>query len=191
MNRIFAAFTTVVAITLSAPAAAAPEIYNIDGTHTFPRFEYVHFGYSNQVQRFDKTVGIITLDRAARTGSVNVSIDVNSINSGFEVFNVDLKGAEFFDVEKFPTITFKSDSVRFEGNQPKIIEGTLTIKGVAKPVALTLLSFHCMPHPMLKKDACGSNAQARIKRSDFNMGKFVPYVSDEVTLTIAVEAIRQ
>ncbi len=175
---------------ISAASFAAPETFNVEPTHTYPRFEYSHFGYSNQQQRFDKTSGKIVVDRAAKTGSVDVSIDAKSVNTGYALFNSHLQGADFFDTEKFPTITFKSTQVKFDGDKPVAVDGNLTIKGVTKPVTLTVTSFHTMPHPMLKKDAIGANAVAKVKRSEFNMGKNVPYVSDEVTLSIAVEAIK-
>ncbi|SFC90136.1 YceI family protein [Massilia yuzhufengensis] len=176
---------------LSTSALAAPETYVIDGSHTFPRFEYSHFGYSNQVSRFDKTSGQIVLDRAAKTGSLDVVIDTTSVNTGFPVFNEHLQAEDFFDTKKFPTITYKSSKLNFAGDKLASVDGTLTIKGIAKPVRLDITSFHCMPHPVLKKDACGANAIAKIKRSEFNNGKYAPYVGDEVTLTIAVEAVKQ
>lgn len=175
----------------SAVAVAAPETFNIDPTHTAPRFEYSHFGYSNQQHRFDKTSGKIVLDRAAKAGSVDVTIDTKSVNTGYALFNGHIQGADFFDTEKFPAITFKSTSIKFDGDKPVAVEGNLTIKGVTKPVTLTVTSFHSMPHPMLKKDAIGANAVTKVKRSEFNMGKNVPYVSDEVTLAIAVEAVKE
>ena len=176
---------------ISLSALASPETYVIDGSHTFPRFEYSHFGFSNQISRFDKTSGTIVLDRAAKSGSVNVTIDTTSVNSGFPVFDGHLQGEDFFDTKKFPTITFKSNKLTFAGDKLTAIEGNLTIKGVAKPVRLDVTSFHCMTHPMLKKDACGANAVTKIKRTDFDNGKYAPYVGDEVTLSIAVEAIKQ
>jgi polyisoprenoid-binding protein YceI len=182
------------AIALSAfsvAASAAPETFNIDPTHTFPRFEYNHFGYSNQQHRFEKTSGKIVLDRAAKTGSVDVTIDTKSVNAGSTLFNGHIQGEDFFNTEKFPAITFKSTGVKFDGDKPAAVDGNLTIKGVTKPVTLTVTNFHSMPHPMLKKDAIGANAVAKVKRSEFNMGKFVPYVGDEITLTIAVEAIKE
>ncbi len=172
-------------------AFAAPETYVIDTNHTKPRFEYNHFGYSTQTSRFDTATGKITIDRAAKTGSADVSIDVKSVNTGMEVFNGHLKGEDFFDAEKFPTITFKSTSFKFEGDKPVAIDGVLTSKGISKPVTLTVTSFMCMPHPLAKKDACGANAVTKIKRSDFNNAKYTPYVSDEVTLIIPVEAIKE
>jgi polyisoprenoid-binding protein YceI len=188
MNRIA---TLVLAAGFLQSAAAAPETYVIDGAHTFPRFEYSHFGYSNQISRFDKTSGTIVLDRAAKTGSVDVTIDTTSVNTGFPLFNGHLQGEDFFDTKRFPTITFKSSKLHFVGDKLSAVDGNLTIKGVTKPVTLDVTSFHCMPHPLLKQDACGANAVTRIKRTEFNNGKFAPHVGDEVTLTIAVEAIKE
>lgn len=176
---------------LSGAASAAPTTYVIDGTHTLPRFSYSHFGYSTQLSRFDTTSGSITIDPAAGTGSVDVTIDAKSVDSGYPTFNGHLQDADFFDTDKYPTITFKSDKVKFADAKVVEVDGDLTIKGITKPVALTVTSFLCMPHPIVKKPACGANATAVIKRSDFNMGKYAPYVSDEVTLTIPVEAIAQ
>jgi polyisoprenoid-binding protein YceI len=180
-----------IAATLSSVACAVPETYVIDPNHTKPRFEYSHFGYSNQVSRFDATSGTVTLDRAAKTGSVDVTIDAKSVNTGTTLFNGHIQGEDFFDTAKYPTITFKSNKMNFDGDKLASVEGNLTIKGITKPVILVVTSTLCMPHPMLKKDACGANAVAVVKRSDFNMAKYVPYVSDEVTLTIPVEAIKQ
>ena len=177
--------------TLLAPAVhAAPETFVIDGTHTFPRFEYSHFGYSRQANRFDRTSGTVTLDQAAQSGAVDVVIDAASVSTGYAVFDQHLRGEDFFDVAKHPNITFKSESMKFDGDKLKQVEGVLTIKGIARPVTLEVNSFHCMPHPMRKKDACGANATTQIKRSDFNMGKHVPHVSDEVVLSIPIEAIK-
>jgi polyisoprenoid-binding protein YceI len=183
------AFT--VAVSLSSVAFAAPETYVVEPTHTMPRFEYSHFGYSTQLSKFEKTSGKIVLDRAAKSGSLDVVIDAKSINTGYALFNEHIQGEDYFDTAKYPTITFKSSKLKFDGDKLAAVEGDLTVKGVTKPVTLTLNSFLCMPHPMLKKDACGATATAKVKRSDFNMGKNVPYVSDEVTITIPVEAIKE
>ncbi|MYN06343.1 YceI family protein [Pseudoduganella aquatica] len=181
----------LIAAGISMAATAAPETYVIDGTHTFPRFEYSHFGYSNQVSRFDKTEGKIVIDKAAKSGSVDVTIDAKSVNTGFPVFNNHIQGEDFFDTAKFPTITYKSTKLNFAGDKLASVDGNLTIKGVTKPVTLTVTSFQCMPHPMLKKDACGANAVAKVLRSEFGAGKYAPYVGDEVTLTFAVEAVKE
>ena len=188
MKRLVA---LTLAASLSSVAFAAPETYQIDGTHTKPRFEYSHLGYSTQTSRFDTTTGTITIDRAAKTGSVDVTIDAKSVDTGYPLFNGHIQGEDYFDTAKYPTITFKSNKMKFDGDKLVAVEGNLTIKGVTKPVTLTVSTFMCMPHPMLKKDACGANATAQVKRSDFNMGKNAPYVSDEVTLIIPVESVKQ
>ncbi|MCE3261034.1 MAG: polyisoprenoid-binding protein [Pseudoduganella sp.] len=181
----------VLAAGVSLAASAAPETYNIDPTHSFSRFEYSHFGYSTQVNKFNSTVGKIQIDRAAKTGAVEVSIDPKSVNTGYDTFNSHLQGPDFLDSAKYPAITYKSSKFVFSGDKLVGVEGNLSIKGVTKPVNLEVTSFHCMPHPMLKKDACGANAVAKIKRSDFGAGKYAPHVSDEVTLGFSIEAIKE
>lgn len=183
--------TTLIATLFAATAYAAPETYMIEPSHSMPRFEYSHFGYSMQLSRFDKISGTITLDRAKHKGSVDVTIDAKSVNTGSALFNEHIQAADFFDTEMFPTITYKSDKVKFDGDKVVSVEGKLTIKDITKPVTLTVNSFLCMPHPMVKKEACGVTATAKVKRSDFDMAKNVPYVGDEVTLTLPVEAIKQ
>ena len=176
---------------LSSVAFAAPETYVIDNTHTYSRFAYSHFGYSTQESRFDSTNGKITIDRAAKTGSADITIDAKSVDTGYATFNSHLQGEDFFDTAKYPTITFKSTKFNFSGDTLASVDGNLTIKGITKPVSLKVTSFKCMPHPMAKKDACGANATTTIKRTEFNAGKYAPHVSDEVTLTFAVEAIKE
>ena len=184
--------TILLAATVMASAAlAAPATYVIDNAHTFPRFEYSHFGYSTQTHRFTRTSGTITVDRAANTGAVNVVIDAKSVDTGTALFNEHIQGEDFFDTARYPTLTYVSNRMRYEGGEPVAVEGDFTIKGVTRPVTLAITSFRCMPHPLLKKDACGANASAQIKRSDFNMGKHAPYVSDDVTLVIPVEAVQE
>ena len=189
LKKIAAALTLAAA--LSTPAFATPETYVLDSAHSFPRFSYNHFGYSTQVSRFNKTTGKIVYDKEAKTASVDIVIDATSVDSGFPVFNEHLRGEDFFDTAKYPTATFKSTKVIFDGDKPSAIEGDLTIKGITKPVTLTVTSFHAMPHPMRKKDAIGANAFTVIKRSEFNAGKHVPYVGDEVRIDIGVEAIKE
>ena len=176
---------------MAGSAIAAPVTYNVDGSHTFPRFSYSHFGYSTQLSSFKNTSGKVVFDAEAKTGSVVISIDMKSVNTGFEVFDGHIQGEDFLDTAKFPTATFKSTKVVFEGDKPKSIEGNLTIKGVTKPVTLTVTSFQAMPHPMMKKPALGANAFTTIKRSEFNAGKYAPYVGDDVRIDIAVEAVAQ
>jgi polyisoprenoid-binding protein YceI len=172
-------------------AQAAPETFVIDNSHTYPHFTYNHLGFSNQTHKFDKTSGKVVLDREAKAGSAIVTIDAKSVNTGYALFNEHIQAADYFDTANHPTITFKANRMAFRGDQPVSLVGDLTIKGVTKPVTLTITHFKCQPHPMLKVEACGANATTEIKRSDFNMGKNAPYVSDEVTLTLAIEAVKE
>jgi polyisoprenoid-binding protein YceI len=183
--------TFIAAAGISMAAVAAPETYNIDGTHTFPRFEYSHLGFSTQLSRFDSTSGKIVIDRAAKTGSVNVVIDAKSVNTGYTTFNSHIQGEDFFDTAKYPTITYQSTKFNFDGDKLASVDGNLTVKGVTKPVTLKVTSFKCAPHPMAKRDACGVDATAKVKRSEFNAGKYAPNVGDDVTLTISVESIKE
>lgn len=176
---------------LSGAAFAEPETFIIDGTHTFPRFSYSHFGFSKQLSRFNTTKGTIVLDKVAKTGSVDVIIATKSVDTGYSVFDGHIQGDDFLATEQHPVATFKSTKVNFDGDKPASVDGNLTIKGVTKPVTLKLDSFQLMAHPMLKKDAIGANASTKISRTEFNMGKFAPYVGDEVALDIAVEAIKE
>ena len=189
IKRIAAALALTGAVATSA--LAAPVTYGVDGTHTFPRFSYSHFGYSTQLSSFSKTTGKVVFDAEAKKGSVDIVIDTKSVSTGFADFNEHIQGEDFLDTTKFPQATFKSTKVVFDGDKPQLIEGNLTIKGVTKPVTLTVTSFQAMPHPMLKKPAIGANAFTVIKRSEFNAGKYAPYVGDEVRIDIAIEAIAQ
>lgn len=177
--------------TVTAPALAAPETYRLDAGHTFPRFSYSHFGFSTQLSRFNRTTGTVTLDRAARTGAVDISIDTTSVDTGFAVFDEHIQAEDFLDTAKHPTATFRSSKVVFSGDTPTAVEGVLTLRGVSRPVTLKVTSFQAMPHPILKKDAIGANATVTVKRTDFNMGKYAPHVGDDVTIDVAVEAIRE
>ena len=191
MNRIAKlSAALLVSFAAASPALAAPEVYNVEGTHTFPRFSYSHFGLSTQLSKFDKTTGTVTLDKVAKTGAVDITIDTRAVDTGSAAFNEHIQAEDFLDTAKYPTATFKSTRVVFAGEQPTAIEGDLTIKGITKPVTLKVNNFATMIHPMVKKDAIGANASAVIKRSEFNAGKHSPLVGDEVTITVAIEAIK-
>jgi polyisoprenoid-binding protein YceI len=181
-------------LTLALCGIALPALsdtYNIDSSHTFTYFEVNHLGLSTFRGRFDKTTGTVQLDRAKKQGSVEITIDANSVSTGVEKLNAHLKNADFFEVEKFPTITFKSSDFRFEEDELVQVIGELTMHGVTRPVTLDVRSFVCKDHPMTRKPACGVDAQTRIKRSDFGINYALPTVADEVTIHIEVEAHKQ
>lgn len=183
LYAFLAAFTSV--------AWAAPATYVLEGDHSFAHFSYVHVGFSKQTSRFDKTSGTITYDAAAKKAAVEVTIDMKSVSTGVAALNEHLQAADFFDVAKYPTATFKSTAVKFEGDRPASIEGNLTIKGITKPVTFTVTRFRQGPHPMSGKPAIGANATAKIKRTEFNAGQYAPMTSDEVELEVVVEAVQK
>jgi polyisoprenoid-binding protein YceI len=191
MKRLHTIISAIGFAVLAAPALAAPKTYVSDAAHTFPRFSYSHMGYSTQLSRFNATNAQIVLDQEAKKASLDVTIDMKSVDTGSALFDQHIQGADFFDTAKFPTASFKSTKVTFDGNKPAAIEGNLTIKGVTRPVTLTVTSFQAMPHPMMKKDAIGANAYTVVKRSDFGAGAYAPAVSDDVRIDIAIEAIAQ
>ena len=184
--RRLAALATVVAL----PAFAAPETYKVDPDHTYPRFTYSHLGFSSQQGRFDRTTGTVTIDAQARTGAVDVTIPMDKVSTGSEL-DAHLRGPDFFDTAKYPTATYRSTRVVFDGDRPATIEGELTLHGVTRPVTLAVTSFKAGLHPMHKKGAIGASATATIKRSEFGVGKYVPLVSDELRLDITIEAVRE
>ncbi|WP_028452317.1 YceI family protein [Chitinilyticum aquatile] len=171
-------------------ATAAPMNYSIDQSHTYPQFEVDHLGFSTQHGRFNKTTGTIVLDQAAKTGSVDISIDAASIDTGWAKRDEHLKSEDFFNVAKFPAMTFKSKSLKFEGEKLVAVSGDFTLLGVTKPLTLKVENFKCVEsHPMAKKPWCGADATATIKRSEFGMKTYVPAVGDDVKLTIQIEAM--
>ena len=179
---------------LPALALAAPERYTVDPFHTYPNFTVEHWGLSMMHGRFDKTTGTFSFDRAAKTGSVELTIDAASVNTGDNEKagrprsrDEHLRAADFFNVAEFPRITFRSTKVHFGAELPTAVEGTLTMLGVSKPVTLTFERFKCGQNPFNKKDRCGGNAIGKIKRSDFGMKTAIPAVGDELALNIEFE----
>ena len=189
--RNFDTAIVVLAAGLSSTPVWAADSYAIDPRHTHPSYEINHFGWSTQRGRFDNVTGTITLDRAAKTGSVEVKIDVSSVSTGVDKLDEHLKSEDFFNVGKYPTITFKANKIAFDGDVPASVPGQITILGVTKPATLTITRFGCGVHPMLKKDVCGAEASTAIKRSEFGMTKYVPALGDDVKLLINVEAFKE
>jgi len=175
---------------LAATAVAAPKNYEVDTGHTFPSFEADHFGGMSVWRgKLKTTGGKIVLDREAKTGTVDVTIDTASIDTGNDKLNTHLKSAEFFDVAKFGTATYQGKFSKFNDKGPSEVQGTLTLHGVSKPVTLTLASFKCMPHPMKKTEFCGADAHASINREDFGIAWGKDFGFDmKVNLAIQVEA---
>lgn len=178
-------------VTLATHTAfAAPATYSIDPTHTFPSFEADHMGMSKWRGKFNKSVGTVTLDKAAGQGSVEITIDVTSIDFGLDLMNSHALKPDLFDATKYPQARYTGRLEGFANGAPSRVVGELTLHGVTKPVTLTLNSFKCMPHPMLKRDWCGADAITTINREDFGItvGKDYGFKMD-VELRIQVEAV--
>jgi len=176
---------------LAQAALAAPTTYQIEPTHTYPSFEADHMGgLSVWRGKFNKTSGSVTFDKAGQQGTVDITVDIDSIDYGFDLMNTKAKSEELFDAAKYPTATYKGKLAGFKKGVPTKVMGDLTLRGITKPVQLNILSFKCMPHPMVKREVCGADAMATFKRDDFGMaaGKDWGFKMD-VTLRIQVEAL--
>jgi polyisoprenoid-binding protein YceI len=186
MNRIVLAS---MAALLGAGAYAAPVTYNLDPNHTFPSFEADHFGgLSVWRGKFNSSSGKVVLDKDAKAGSIEVTVDMSSINFGVPKLDEHAKSAEIFNVAQFPTATYSGKFTKFNGTAPTEAQGTLTMHGVTKPVTLVIDSFKCMQSPMTKKEVCGADANATINRADFGVNFGDKYgFKQEVKLQIQVE----
>lgn len=167
MNRI--ALASLAAL-VSATAFAAPVTYKLDPAHTYPSFEADHFGgLSVWRGKFDATSGEVVYDKDAKSGSINVTVDMSSVDFGMPKLNEHAKSPEIFDAAKYPTATYAGKFTKWNGASPSEAEGTLTLHGVTKPVTLKIDSFKCIINPMSKKEVCGADATATFKRSDFGV----------------------
>lgn len=185
-----------VAVLAAGSATAAPVKYALDPNHSYPSFEADHFGgLSTWRGKFNKSSGTIVYDKDAGSGTLDVTIDAASIDTGNDKLNDHVKSGEagMFDVAKFPTATYTGKLAKFVDGAPTEVEGTLTLHGVSKPVTLKIDHFGCRPHPMQKgKEVCGANATAALNRGDFGVdwGKSYGFKMD-VKLVIQVEAVTQ
>jgi len=177
---------------LFAVPAAAQDVYDIDPVHSQPMFEVEHMGFAIQRGSFTRETGKVMLDRAARKGSIEVTIDTTSIKSIDPRLDTHLKGEDFFDVGRYPTMTFKSSNLIFDGDRLVGAEGTLTMTGITRPVSLKVANFVCGDHPMTHKALCGAEVTTTIKRSQWGMKYGIPnLLSDEVSIVIPVEAYKE
>ena len=169
--------------------ASLADSYTIDPSHTYPNFTINHLGFSTMHGRFDKTSGTLEIDQAKGMGSVDIAVDMASVNTGFKKRDDHLRSPDFFNAIEFPTMTFKSTNVTFKG-KGAVVTGNLTIKGVTKSVKLDVASINCGVHPFNKKQVCGFDATTSIKRSDFGIKYGLPAIGDEMSIQIEVEAVK-
>ena len=192
MKKSLLTLAAIAAMAAASVAQAAPATYAVDPTHTFATFEINHFGASINRGRFDKKSGTIQLDKAAKTGKVELTIDATSINSGTPAFDKHLQSADLFDAATYPTITFAADKFVFNGDKVSEVTGTLTLLGKTNPVTLKANQFNCYESPMLKREVCGGDFETTLQRSQWGMGYGLQWgFPDNVRLVVQVEAVKQ
>ena len=196
MNKLALLGALVLATPLAA--TAAPETYVLDPYHTYPSFEVDHLGVSTMRGQFTKSSGSFVLDTAAKTGSLELKVDTASITTGDNdkgsrprARDEHLRSADFFNVAEFPRMTYKSTSVKFDGDSVAEVQGQLTLLGATKALTLKVNRWVCKANPRSKKQMCGGNASGSFKRSDFGMKYGVPAIGDEITLFVEFEGYKQ
>lgn len=196
---MFPKFVTVSAITLAFPlsTAAAPVTYEVDDVHTFPHFMVGHLGVTNMIGRFNKTTGTLVLDKEAKSGTIEITIETASVDTGphelkgrTRTRDDHLRTPDFFNSAEFPRMTYKG-SAKWSGEWPTEVQGQLTLLGVTRPLSLKVENFTCKPDPRVKgaREICGGNATGSFKRSDFGMKFALGGISDEIKLMIPLEAL--
>ena len=187
------ALSAAVLTLVMGSALAAPVTYEVDPTHTYPSFAADHMGgLSVWRGKFDKSSGTVVLDKDKATGSVDITVDTNSIDFGLEKLNEHARTPDMFDVAKYPTATYKGKLANFKNGAPTEVQGEFTLHGVTKPLTLHIDSFLCKPNPMTKKEVCGADATATFNRKDYGLNFGEPYgFKMDVKLAIQIEAIRQ
>ena len=174
---------------LPACAGAAPENYTVDPEHTYPSLEFSHMGLSIWRGRFNHSSGKVMLDRAQRTGTAEIQVDTNSIDFGHPKMKDFAITEDWLDTAKFPTMTYKG-KIQYTGDMPSAVDGQLTLRGVTRPVKLRINSFKCMPHPMIKTELCGADAEGDLDRADFGMALYTDGGMGRIHLRIQVEALK-
>ncbi len=186
------AITLLALLVCGASSAQATETYVFDTLHSKPTFEFKHLGFTTQTGRFDKVQGTVSLDRSAQTGRVHFSIESASLNMGYGTATPDSPGFKLLRVDAFPTIEYQSEELFFDDQQRVLAaKGMLTLLGVSKPVTLWLSRFSCSFSTAFKVEMCTANITASLMRSEFGMTDYIPAISDEVRLSIPVEAYLQ
>jgi len=176
-------------IALTGTAQAAPEEFTLDPGHTFPTFEVRHLNVATQRGRFNRSSGKLTLDMAAGSGAVEVSIEAGSVDTGNAELDKLLRGQYYFNPAEYPNIIYRSNAFIFADGKPALVKGELTFLGQTRPVELKVTFFGCSRLPFLGQ-RCGADLTAKFLRSDFGMTAMQGFVGDEVTLLIQAEAVK-
>lgn len=182
----------IAALSFASAAGAQSATYKVEPTHTFVNFETLHFGTSTSRGRWTKKDGEITLDRAAKTGTAKIVIDMASIDTGVPALDKHLRSPDFFDAENHPNATFTGNTFKFDGDKLSEVVGELSMRGKSNPLALKAVRFNCYQSPILKREVCGGDFETTIKRSlwDVNYGVANKALADDIRVLITVEAVK-
>jgi polyisoprenoid-binding protein YceI len=192
MRKPLLAGAAICTLLASGVAAAQAVTYQVDPTHTFVVFEADHHGTSTVRGRFDRSEGSVTLDRAARTGRAEITIDLASIDTGVKPFDGKLKGPEFLNAAELAQAKFVGDTFSFDGNKVSAVAGTLTLLGRSQPLTLKATGFNCYTSPLLKREVCGGDFETTLVRSLWGMTQGLDTgLPDRIRLLVQIEAIRQ
>ena len=187
----FLASAALAASLFAAPLAVSAETYALDASHSQIVFSYTHLGYSTTYGMFSGFEGTIDWNKEdPAASSVSVSFPVRSMLTGWEARFQHFMSGDFFDAAEDEMVSFVSTGIEVTGDNTANLTGDLTLNGVTKPVVLAARLNQEMDHPMEGKPWAGFDATTTLLRSDFNVGAFAPYVSDEVQVMISVEAMK-
>ncbi len=179
------------ALGLGSAAVAAPEKYVLDPSHSQIVFSYNHLGYSTGYGMFSGFEGEIQFDQAdAAASSVSVAFPVRTMLTGWQARFDHFMSPDFFDAAEDEMVTFASTAIEVTGDKSAKITGDLTLNGVTKPVVLDAVLNQVGDHPMEGKPWAGFSATTTVLRSDFGLGMFAPFISDEVTIELSIEAMK-
>jgi polyisoprenoid-binding protein YceI len=186
------AFRIVAASMLAVSLHSNADPYELDTYHTSVHFAVSHNDISYVRGRFAKLRGSVQYDAQAMTGSMVISVQTNSIDTGNTAVDNVLRSDQFLDAERYPGMHFVSDRFVFEDGKLVAIEGKLLLHGAERPVRLEARRFVCkeVPLGLLRRYVCGGDFRLALKRSEFGMTRFLPEVGDEVELEISGEAVR-
>ncbi len=191
MNKL-SPLAVIAALGFAAAVHAEPATYAIDPAHTSAMFEIGHMGTSTNRGRFTKTSGTVQFDKAAKTGSLDVTVDTASLQTLTDAFTKHISSAEMLDVAVNPTAHFVADKFVFDGDKVVEIDGKLTLAAKTNPVVLKAQTFNCYMSPMVKREVCGGDFDTTIVRSQYGITYGLNYgFPDNVHLVIQVEAVKK
>lgn len=173
-----------------SPAAAAAATYTLDAGHTFVHWEVLHMGTSTTRGRFDRATGVAQFDAQRQIVDVSITVDTTSVSTGLKAFDAVMRGKQLLSTDDNPSAYFTARRARWEGGEPRELNGEITLRGISRPLSLRSLRFKCGLNPLFGREVCGGDFEATLKRSDFGMTLALPLVADEVRLLVQVEGVR-